>query len=102
MNIEKFDEVRSKVADELREKLGTLKEHAEHFAHQQLDEMVEKEDAYALTEDEERMLKAYRRFLARANPNQKVFKWKIPKEQGIVVPPEPSLIQDPSDLSYIQ
>jgi len=49
-----------------------------------------------LTDDEEQLLAAYRRFKARSMPG-KVFRWKTPIDKEIVYPQEPSLIIHPNE-----
>ncbi len=49
-----------------------------------------------LTEDEERMLAAYRRFRWRSKPGA-AFRWKSPGKEHLVTPPEPSLLIDPNE-----
>lgn len=99
MNNSRFEEAALKIADSMKERFGTHREHAEHFAKQSLDNMVEREEAYKLSDDEERLLRAYRAFVVRSSPDS-IFSWKSPKgRKGIVTPPEVSIIRDPQEVS---
>ena len=98
MESEKVDKLKSRVMDDMREKLMSLREHAEHFAHQQVEKMVATEEVLELSEDEERLLRAYRAFTARNASG--VFSWTMPEDKRIVTePPNVSLIRDPREAS---
>lgn len=72
-------------------------EAAELFADQAVSQMVDDGMAIELTDDEERLLKAYRQF--RCSNNGGVFKWRVESERQLIVPTTPVLIQDPRDMS---
>lgn len=99
MNSEKMESLKTGIRGELEKQVGTLKEHAEHFAAQQVEKMVEQEEAYELSDDEERMLKSYRQFVRSSRPGS-VFSWKSLRcDNKILLPTEVSLIEDPSNVS---
>jgi len=98
MTPEKLGCLESGIADRLKEQLGTLQEHAEHFAHRQVEKMIEEEQAIQLTEDEERLLKSYRAFVSRSIPGA-VFSWKSPEEAKLVIPETRALLRDPREMS---
>jgi hypothetical protein len=64
-------------------------------AEQQTLKMVEEDKAIILSEDEERLLKAYRQFVAASMPGS-TFAWITPEDDTkIMLPETPSIIQDP-------
>lgn len=102
MNVDKLDHVQNDAADSLASKFEAMKEHAEHFIHRKMEGMVDEGEAFALTDDEERLLTAYRGFKSRSMPGA-VFSWTTPTDSAeIVVPATPSLIHDPRDVSQVR
>lgn len=97
MLYQKLNEIRTAVGDEIRQQLSVMQEHAEHFAHKAVDDMVERGDAFELSDDEIRMLESYRQFCNRNASG--VFKWQKPADEGIVIPKKHSFISDPRDKS---
>jgi hypothetical protein len=55
------------------------------------------DDSNRLTDDEDEMIKAYRRFKCRSMPGN-VFKWKSPDNDEIVYPSEPTLLVHPQEV----
>jgi hypothetical protein len=83
----------------MQSKLSKLQEHAEHFACDAMERMVEQGDAIELTDDEGRLLKSYRQFVTRSKPGA-VFSWRsLDDSAKIVTPEDPSFIVDPCDVS---
>ncbi len=98
MNPDAVKSLRGEIEGSLREQLGTLREHAEHFAVQAVDEMVDKGTAIELSDDEERMLRAYRAFRQRNSSG--VFSWQMPEDKSLITElPEPALLRDPREIS---
>jgi len=99
MNSEKFPELESRSSTALADRFSAMKEHAEHFIHQKVQEMKDEGKAHELTDDEEAMLLSYKRFYAKSKPGS-VFQWRTPRvQQGIVLPPEPSLLVHPQEVA---
>lgn len=99
MNVDKFPELQNRAASSLADKFSAMKEHAEHVVAQKIEAMKAAGEAHELTDDEEAMLLAYKRFYARSKPGS-IFQWRTPRVQaGIVTPPEPSLIRHPQEVS---
>lgn len=96
MNSERMEKAIGDIAAKL-EQQGGLREHAKYLANQTMADMVDKQEAFELTEDEERMLKAYRKYRERNATG--VFAWKVEQDLSLVVPESPSLIVDPRDVS---
>jgi hypothetical protein len=95
MQQDKLDEVNELAVSALHKDFGVLKEHAEHFVNESLLKKVEEDEAMVLSEDEERMLREYRRFITRSKPGA-IFKWQTSEDNTkLVLPEEPCLIQDP-------
>ncbi len=98
MNSDKFPELERRSTDSLLDKFGAMKEHAEHVIAEKVEQMKAEGLAHELTDDEEAMLIAYKRFYAKSKPGS-VFQWRTPRVQsGIVTPPEPSLIRHPQEV----
>lgn len=95
MQQEKIEEFQSEVIKSLRERFLLCKEHVEHVVDQKIQLKVEKEEILELSEDEERMLRAYRQFVSCSMPGA-TFAWLTPEDNTELVFPEtPSIIQDP-------
>lgn len=98
MNSEKFPELERRSASSLADKFGAMKEHAEHVIAEKVQEMKASGEAHELTDDEEAMLIAYKRFYAKSKPGS-VFQWRTPRvQQGIVTPTTVSLILHPQEV----
>lgn len=91
--------IQSDIAKSL-EGLDILREYAKHFAHRVIAKKIDTGKVLELTEDEIRMIKAYRQFVARSQPGKK-FKWLTSNEQNIVIPPDAAFFQDPRDVSTL-
>lgn len=102
MNQETYDNLQEASVSDLAQR---LKEAAQTKASapdprrviaEQLAKLEKAEQVYKLTDDEERMLKAYRRTCA-TTPAPHTFSWHIPhpKSGEIVKPPDVALILDP-------
>ncbi len=99
MNSDKFPELERRSTTDLAEKFSAMKEHAEHVIAEKVKQMKDEGLAHELTDDEEAMLLSYKRFYAKSKPGS-VFQWRTPRVQaGIVLPPEPSLLRHPQEVS---
>lgn len=98
MNSDKFPQLQDRAASSLVDKFAAMKEHAEHVIAEKVEQMKANGEAHELTDDEERMLLAYKAFNARSKPGS-VFSWRTPKTAGIVLPTTTSLIHDPQQVS---
>lgn len=74
VNTEKFQELESESSENLATKFKAMQEHAEHIIREKTQQMISDGRAFELSEDEERMLKAYRGFKNRSAPGS-VFSW---------------------------
>ena len=98
MNSEKFPELESRASTSLVDKFSAMKEHAEHVIAEKVQQMKDEGKAHELTDDEESMLLSYKRFYAKSKPGS-IFQWRTPRiQQGIVVPPEGSLLTHPQEV----
>lgn len=98
MNVDKFPELEKRSTTSLADKFGAMKEHAEHVIAEKVQQMKAEGLAHELTDDEEAMLIAYKRFYAKSKPGS-VFQWRTPRVQsGIVMPPDVSLILHPQEV----
>jgi hypothetical protein len=98
MNSDKFPELERRSMTSLADKFGAMKQHAEHVIAEKVQQMKDEGLAHELTDDEEAMLLAYKRFYAKSKPGS-VFQWRTPRvQQGIVTPPDVSLILNPQEV----
>jgi hypothetical protein len=98
MNYDKFPELENRASSELTNKFLAMKEHAEHVISEKVKEMKAEGLAHELSDDEESMLLAYKRFYVKSKPGS-VFQWRTPRvQQGIVTPAEPSLLGHPPEV----
>lgn len=99
MNTEKFAELESKASESLVSRMQALREQADQVIHEQVETMKASGAALELSDDEERMLRAYKAFVRRTKPGA-VFSWKTPVvPAAIVTPDDVSIILDPQDVS---
>lgn len=100
MNSENFNELRDRAAGSVDRTL------AEEFFDQSIrkaildetEKMVESGQAYQLTDEEERLLRSFRRFHLRCKPGA-VFKWQTrPVAEGVTIEPNTGLISDPHEV----
>lgn len=96
MNSEKFSELQERSSSYLADKFAAMKEHAEHVIAEKVSQMKAAGEAHELSNDEEQMLLAYKRFDAKSPPGS-VFKWRTPTHSRIVTPAEPSLLVHPQE-----
>lgn len=96
MNSDKFPALQDRAASSLVDKFAAMKEHAEHVIAEKVSEMKANGEAHELSNDEEQMLLAYKRFDAKSPPGS-VFKWRTPTHSRIVTPAAPSLLVHPQE-----
>jgi len=92
MQRETFSELRERSLKTL-EKYGVPSfDKLKPFIEDEINTLVEEEKAIELTDDEMRMLKAYR------SSTKEAFSWRRPEPEGIVLPVEPTLLVDPREV----
>lgn len=101
MNVDKFPELTNRASSSLADKFAAMKEHAGHIIAEKVSEMKANGEAHELSNDEEQMLLAYKRFNARSAPGS-VFQWRTPKNSGIVLPAAPSLLLNPQECAELE
>jgi len=72
---------------------------AETRVHDVIAQMKEEGKALLLTDEEERMLKSFRRFKTRMRKNGEVFKWQTAIEPGVIISQETGLVADPQEIA---
>lgn len=103
MQNHRIDELADRSADRLAEddhgsSLEPRRQAKERIWHE-LDAMRAEDKILVLTDEEERLLRSFRRFRCGGKPGA-VFKWQTHPEAGaIAVPADPVLVQDPQDVS---
>ena len=83
MNIETLDDIRNEI---------------QLFIDEAISKKVENEDVLILSDEEIRMIQAYRQFV-RQNKLGKIFSWKSNVDDLILLPIDINLIQDPQNVS---
>lgn len=76
MQEEKYDELRNRSTDMLEHLFGQERAIAQQAVRSEMDKMVKSGEALRLSDEEERLLKAFRRFKGRMKKNGEVFKWQ--------------------------
>lgn len=97
MQADQFERLINQEGSHLASQVKMLREKAEHLIAEHVEALKERGEAFELSEDESRLLMAYRAFKSRS-PSGAVFSWKTPEENGIVLPISPSLIVDPREV----
>ena len=73
---------------------------AHNVINHELGVMVEQDQVLILTDEEERLIRCFRKFKARTARPGVVFKWQTHPEAGVIVPLEGGfLIVDPQDVN---
>lgn len=103
MNAEKFEEMESRSAlgmlqeAERNDAIRRMEAHAR--VHDVIAAMKEEGKALELTEEEERLLRSFRRFKISCKPGA-VFKWQTrPDPAGVVLAEETGLVRDPQECA---
>lgn len=97
MNVDHMNDCRlSAINDLLKTRGPTMREESELFVSEAMQKKVDDGDAIELSDDELRMVMAYRTFL-NGNPSKSVFKWRVEFDnEKLFVPAETtSLLVDP-------
>lgn len=97
MNIEQFQDLATRSSADLEKLFRGEKQLAEQVIKSGLGQMVDAGKAYVLGDEEERLLRSFRRFKATCKAGA-IFKWQARPEEGIIAPPEPALIRDPQEV----
>ncbi len=97
MQEQKYDELErrasvSALADEIQ------KLEARSRVHQEIELMKQEGKALVLTDEEERMLRAFRRFKLRMRKDGEVFTWQTRRPEGLQVAQDTALILDPAEI----
>jgi hypothetical protein len=97
MNAERLDLLRGRSAAELNAALAPNKIDAREIIRAEAAKMVAAGEALELSDEEERMLNAFRRFKLRMRKNGEVFKWQTRIPDGIEVVAETGNIAHPNE-----
>lgn len=99
MQEQRYEELETRAAAELEADERTLaaKLQASKVIHNELESMRQEDKILLLSEEEERMIRAFRGFKVRTKPGG-VFQWQT-RPDAAVVAGQLSLIQDPQDVS---
>ena len=102
MNQEGFEKLEKSSATTLVDRFAALREQAEQVVAERVEALKATGDAIELSDEEIRMIRAYRRFVSRTKPGG-VFSWRSrdATENKIVTPGDVSIILDPQEVSGI-
>jgi hypothetical protein len=100
MQEQKIDELEERSSQRLEElqQAITRKLEAQSVIHSEIEAMRREDKILALTEEEERMLRAFRGFKARTKPGG-VFKWQTRPDEAVVLAPDTAMVTDAQDVS---
>ena len=99
MNSENYRIAQADVSSLMQELLPSARKSVVDKAIGQVfDRMVEQGQAHLISNEEERLLKAFRRFKLGCKPGA-VFKWQTHPEAGVIVTTETGLIRDPQEVA---
>ncbi len=98
MQEQKYDELRDRSTDALEKLFDHERVLAQQVIRSQVDQMLASGEALTLTDEEERMLRSFRRFKLSCKPGA-VFKWQTRPEEGVLVSQETGLVRDPQEVS---
>ncbi len=92
----KYEELETR-ASQTGERDAILKLEARARIHQQIELMKEEGKALVLTEEEENMLRSFRRFKLRMRKDGEVFTWQTRRSEGVQIVEETANILHPSE-----
>lgn len=100
MNAPSIDHLKSIVSDDLHKSFDRApkKSIVDAAISRVVDKMVADGQAHLMSDEEERLLKSFRRFKVSCKPGS-VFKWQTHPEAGVIVVQETSLVADPQEVS---
>lgn len=105
MQEQKYNELREETASEMSDSL--FGENAHQRAKRALEEAIQKKvdqmtadgRAFTLTDEEERIIKSFRRFKANCKKDGEIFKWQTRRNEGVIEAPDTVFVRDPQDVS---
>lgn len=97
MQEQKYNELETR-ASETAELDAIKKLEARARIHQEIELMKEEGKALVLTDEEERMLRAFRRFKLRMRKQGEVFTWQTRMPEGVQIVEETANVVDPSEV----
>lgn len=99
MNQNTYNELEQRSDEELKRAFSQItQKQAESVIHRQLENLKAQDKILILTDEEERLLAAFRRFKARCRKDGMVFTWQTRREPGIIQPQDGFLIESPEEM----
>lgn len=105
MQEQKYNELRQETAREMSDELFGERAHQraakalEDAIARKVAEMTADGRAFRLTDEEERIIKSFRRFKANCSKDGQVFKWQTRRSEGVIEAPETVFVRDPQEVS---
>lgn len=101
MNVERYEDLSSAASGELEELFPTVNQRlqARSIIDEQIGEMVKRREVHILTDEEEQMFLAFRRFKTKVRKAGEMFKWQTAPAPGDIMVLDGGLIQHPQDKS---
>lgn len=97
MNAETFHELERESISDLAQQ--ELRDRAQRVIQKRLDKMTESQQVLILTDEEDRMIRSFRRFKTNLRKDGEVFKWQTAREVGVVLAEDTALIHHPNEVS---
>lgn len=95
----KYNELETRASAELEQEFSALERKlmARQMIHREIEEMKKTGEAHSLSDEEVRLLTAFRRFKAQCKAGN-VFKWQTRPAEGVTLHTDTSLISDPQEV----
>jgi hypothetical protein len=105
MQEQKYDELRNETAQSMSDEMFGANAHQrakkalEAAIAKQVDQMTADGRAFTLTDEEERIIKSFRRFKSNCKKDGEIFKWQTRRTEGVIEAPETIFARDPQEVS---
>lgn len=92
-----FDELTERATDTVLGEFPALQEAASVAVRGELEAMQVEDKVLILSEEEERMIRSFRRFKSKMRKPDEVFRWQTARDPSVILPEPEVLIQDPQE-----
>ncbi len=95
-----YEELNQRAKDMLtREAEALFAGRAEVAVRGELEAMRIEDKVLLMSDEEERMIRSFRRFKSRMRKDGEVFKWQTAREPGVLISQETGLVADPQEVA---
>ncbi len=105
MQEQKYNELREETASGMSDAIFGENAHQrakcalEDAIQRKVDQMTADGRAFTLTDEEERIIKSFRRFKSRCKKDGEIFKWQTCRTEGVIEAPETVFVRDTQEVS---